>query len=68
MSAKKAKKKKPLVSEWNKFCKPYLVKALAAAKRAYRVKHKPPDERKLKSLRKQKAILAQRIKKELRKD
>ena len=68
MPIKKNKGKKSLVSEWNKFCKPYLVQALAKAKRAYRVKHKPPDKRKLASLRKQKLAIALRIKKELRKD
>lgn len=68
MSYKKTKPKKKQLSEWNKFCKPYLIKALATAKRAYRVKHKPPDPKRLAKLRKQRDAVAKRIKKELGKD
>lgn len=68
MSVKKIKRKKPVASQWNKFCKPYMAAALAKAKRAYRVKHKPPDPRKLASLRKQKEALATKIRKELKKE
>ena len=67
MSIKRTKRKKAVASKWNKFCKPYMAAALAKAKRAYRIKHKPPDARKLASLRKQKNALAQKIKKELNK-
>lgn len=66
--ARKTKRKKGAVSEWNKFCKPYLTKALAQAKRAYRLKHKPPDPKKLAKLRKQKDAVAKRIRKELKKE
>lgn len=65
MSNKKTKRKKGAVSEWNKFCKPYLAKALVSARRAYRIKHKLPDPKKLAKLRKQKEALRKRIKKEL---
>jgi len=67
MSIKKTKRKKPVASQWNKFCKPYMAAALAKAKRAYRIKYKPPDARKLASLRKQKDALARKIKNELNK-
>ena len=67
MPVKKNKKRKPVASEWNKFCKPYMAAGLAKAKRAYRIKHKPPDVRKLASLRKQRDALAQKIKNELNK-
>lgn len=65
MPNKKTKRKKPVASEWNKFCRPYMAAALTKARKAYRKKHKLPDERKLASLRKQKAALALKIKKEL---
>lgn len=68
MANKKSKRKNGVLSEWNKFCKPYLTKALNTAKTAYRKKHKPPDKKKLASLRSQKDALAKRIKKELGKD
>ena len=67
MSVKKTKRKKPVASQWNKFCKPYMAAALAKAKRAYRIKYKPPDARKLAALRKQRDALAQKIKNELNK-
>jgi allophanate hydrolase subunit 2 len=68
MSNKKTKRNKGVASDWNKFCRPYLAKALAQAKRAYRIKYKPVDLKKLAKLRKQKEAVAKRIRKELKKE